>query len=207
MVFFLILYFCAAFLIGSIPTAYLAGKLIKRVDIRAYGSGNVGATNAVRMLGLVPGIAVFAVDFLKGFGIVTLLYTATKFSSFDTVGFLRMALGITVIAGHIFSVFLGFRAGKGVATWLGALLGLSWPLFVVAAGTLLIVTGTTRYMSLGSLAGVFGAFIVAFPLDGLSPLFLFSFAAFVLIVVTHRPNIRRLLDGSEHKLFKKKSPT
>jgi len=200
-------YLCGAFLVGSVPTAYLAGKLVKKVDIREYGSGNVGATNAFRTLGAVPGFTVLIIDFAKGFLAVTLLYGATKFSPFDGVGFLKIAFGIAVIAGHIFSVFLGFRAGKGVATWLGALFGINWPLFMVAAGILVVVIGFTRYMSLASLAGAFLVFVLTLPLYGVSPIFLFSLAAFVFIFVSHRKNIEYLLEGSETKLFQKRSPT
>lgn len=206
MVFLVFLCLIAAFAIGSIPSAYLAGKAFGNLDIRRYGSGNVGATNAFRVLGVVPFIAVLVADFLKGLLVVTLFYGLTRFSSFDVDGFLKVGLGIAAIVGHVFSVFLNFRAGKGVATWLGVLLGLSVPLFAIAAGMLVIVAFATGYVSLGSLAGSFGALVAAFPLVGFTPLLLFSFVAFVFISATHHKNIVRLFEGREQRLFKKKTP-
>lgn len=185
----------AAFFVGSIPTGHLAGKL-KGIDIRERGSGNTGATNTFRVLGPFFGIGVLVVDIGKGLLATTLIYGV-----FSPHPFIQIALGIAVICGHVFSVFLEFRGGKGVATWIGALLGISFGLFILAIALFLIAFILTRQVSLGSLVGAFGTCMIAFPSEGIPPLFIFSFVAFIVIAVTHRDNIMRLVEGKEPRIL------
>ncbi|MDI6606795.1 MAG: glycerol-3-phosphate acyltransferase, partial [Candidatus Omnitrophota bacterium] len=126
-----------SYLTGSIPTAYIFGRVFKGIDIRKFGSGNVGATNALRVLGKGPAIAVLLIDAFKGFVVVTLLADLLiAHLGGISAQTLRILLGIACICGHNWTVFLKFRGGKGVATTLGVLLGLSFSIpglkFVVA---------------------------------------------------------------------------
>lgn len=189
-----------SFFIGSVPFAYIAGRL-KRVDIRGSGSGNVGATNAFRVLGLWFGIGVLLADLGKGFLAAAVV---SKYVSQDPL--VSVQFGIAAMLGHIFSLFLRFRGGKGVATWMGALLGVSSTIFGFAAGFFLLAVFLTKRVSVGSIASAFCACVTAFLCSQFSPLFFFSLFALVVIVVTHRENIKRLLSGTEPPLFGKKTP-
>ncbi len=183
-----------AYLIGSIPSGLILGKLIWHTDLRAYGSHNIGATNAWRTLGKAAGIAVFLADSLKG--------QAGVYMGLMLVGTPLAAVlcGLAAIVGHSFSVFLRFRGGKGVATSLGVLTMLMGNVTLIVFLVWLAVVYTTRYVSLGSviagfltpiLAAVFG-----YPLEYL----LFTVLAATLVIVRHRENIERLLHGTENKI-------
>lgn len=194
--FFACLVLC--FFIGSVPTAYLLGKYLWKTDIREHGSGNVGATNAYRVYGKRAGFLVLAIDFLKGF-IPTFLFAhlVVKDPQPSTV----LWLGFGAILGHIFTPFLKFKGGKGVATGSGVLCAASAPLCLTAAGIFAIVFILTRTVSLGSLTAV----LFLIPLSALYGLgrktMLACAVLFIITLWTHRSNISRLVTGSEKRLF------
>ncbi|MFH0935623.1 MAG: glycerol-3-phosphate 1-O-acyltransferase PlsY [Candidatus Omnitrophota bacterium] len=195
-----------SYLIGSVPTAYIFGRIFKGIDIRKFGSGNVGATNALRVLGRGPGITVLAVDMLKGLLAVTVLAgLLTVHVSAISAEALRIILGLACILGHNWTVFLKFRGGKGVATTLGVLIGLSLSIpglkFVVAASIAiwLLVYLTTKIISAASLATA-----LTLPLSMVffrqSPA-LVSLGVFLslFVILRHKSNLKRLIQGKEPK--------
>ncbi|MFH1202174.1 MAG: glycerol-3-phosphate 1-O-acyltransferase PlsY [Candidatus Omnitrophota bacterium] len=205
----LILGLILSYLIGSIPTAFIFAKVLKGLDIRTFGSGNVGATNALRLLGKKTGLAVLLIDILKGLICVTFLVDALpagKFIYFKDVLLLRFYFGILAIMGHSFSVFLRFKGGKGVATSLGVLLGMglvSQPMGMVLGFTILVWLITfiiTRYVSLASIlaAGCFplGVFFWGRNLS----IFMLSLGLGAFIIFKHKSNIIRLLRREETRL-------
>ena len=185
-----------SYLIGSIPTAYLLVKWLKRVDVRTIGSGNVGATNASRVAGIWGGIAVFLLDMAKG--LIAVLMIAPWWAQPLTPA-ARLACGFMAVVGHNLPVFLSFRGGKGVSTTIGVLLG-TMPL-VAGACVLALVACVLiwRYVSVGALAAA-----VLLPLAALathrtlSEIWL-GVALSLMIVIRHRANIERLLQGREHR--------
>lgn len=186
-----------AYLAGSIPSAYVAGKL-NGIDLRQHGSGNLGATNVVRVLGPKIGAAVFAVDIMKGFLPVFFLprYTATAHPSW-----LALTLGAAAIAGHVKPIFLLWRGGgKGIATATGVILGLAWQAMLITSAVWLLVFLSKRYVSLASLVGAatlpFALLLTGVPLR--DPIFLTSLMLVAFVFYTHRANIDRLRRGEEH---------
>ncbi len=187
-----------SYLIGSFPSAYVAGRISKNIDIRKFGSGNVGATNAFRVLGKFWGMLVLIVDFLKGFfcvGILPKIFNTSSNPNFLTI------LGIVTICGHAFTIFLKFKGGKGVATGLGVLLGLGTyvPQFYLV---LLIVLGvwmiTLYFSDIVSLSSILAA--VSLPLASsylCREYLVFSILVALLIIWRHRENIKRLLKKQE----------
>lgn len=180
------------YLLGSIPFAYLAGRL-RGVDIRTVGSKNVGATNVFRELGRGIGIAVMACDILKGLLAVVFAETLTS-SPWP------LFAAAAAILGHVFPVWLRFRGGKGVAVAGGAMLGLVPVPAVVALAIWVLVIAATRYVSLGSIAAAvaFPFLVVAFGAPW--PTLVFACIASILLIVRHRANIRRLVHGEEPRL-------
>jgi glycerol-3-phosphate acyltransferase PlsY len=198
-----ILSLITSYLLGSIPTALIAGRIIGKIDIRHHGSGNAGATNVYRLFGMKPYLAVLALDMLKGFVAVAVVadFGAGAISPERT----GLYCGLVAVAGHIWTVFAGFKGGKGVATAGGVFLGLNAPVALSAIAVYLLVTLTTKYVSLGSMTAavmvpvllliderVFGRYV---------PVELLAAAALLaaLIVYTHRENIKRLMKGEERK--------
>ncbi len=200
-----------SYLFGSFPTAILAGKLLKKIDIRDYGSGNAGATNVFRVLGWKAGLSVLLIDMLKGF--IPVFFIAPYFQpNPDTVIYYQVAAAIAAIAGHIWTIFAGFKGGKGVGTSAGAFLGLAPLPLLSALLFFVIVVGLTRYVSLGSLLASL-VFLLVLLLQkymfgvAISPVLIYlSIVIVILIWYAHRSNIKRLLQGEENKIeFKKKS--
>lgn len=190
--------FLSAYLLGSIPSAYWYGKYFHGIDIREHGSGNIGATNSLRVLGKKAGIFVLIFDLLKG---LIPVYLARYFGLSEEVVFL---IGLTSILGHIFSVFAGFKGGKGIATSLGVILAVSPIGGGMSAVIFIVIVYITKYVSLGSLlAGL--AFVVYFLISKgvYNSLSYIALALLILIVFTHRINIQKLLNGTENKLGKK----
>jgi glycerol-3-phosphate acyltransferase PlsY len=191
-----------AYVAGSIPSAYLAGKWAG-VDLRKHGSGNLGATNVVRVLGAKTGAVVFLVDTLKGFLPVFFL---PRFVATTHGELLAIALGVAAILGHTRPLFLGFgRGGKGVATAGGVFLGLAWLPTLIAFCVWLLVFITSRYVSLASLSSAL-ALPFAFFFSGVAfsdPLFIASVVIALFVFVTHRANIGRLRRGEEHRFVRK----
>jgi glycerol-3-phosphate acyltransferase PlsY len=196
-----------SYLLGSIPFGYILGKFIKKIDIRKHGSGNVGATNALRVLGWKIGLVALLLDMAKGF-------LAVSVAAFFVPGnnFLLIAAGFTAITGHIFTVFLRFRGGKGVATSAGVFAALIPIPFVIALAFFTIVTALTKYVSLGSISAavILVAVQTFFSFYQKPPELEFLIMAVIValfIIIKHKTNIKRLLNGTENKIsFQTKKP-
>lgn len=203
-----ILLLIAAYLLGSIPTAVWVGKRFYNIDVREHGSGNAGATNVFRVLGKKAGIPVLVVDVLKGLVAVTLAHLNKDISESEQLINFQLALGIAALVGHIFPVFASFRGGKGIATLLGVALAVQPYPALMSLVIFLVVLLATGYVSLGSMTAAiaFPLFII-FIFKVLSPaLTIFSVAIAIIVLITHKKNIGRLLRNEESKvnLVKKK---
>jgi len=195
--------FLISYLVGAIPTAVLAGKLLRGIDIRQHGSKNAGATNVWRVLGWRAGLGVLAIDLCKGLAAAALIPSLPFGPLPLDLANVSVLCGLCAVIGHVFPVYVGFRGGKGVATAAGMLLATApWPM-ACAAGVFLLTVLLSGFVSLGSMLGavcvpiliaVFGRYGVgSYPplllgLAGALPLF---------ILFTHRRNIVRLLRGTE----------
>ena len=199
-----------SYLCGSIPTAYIFGRIIKGTDIRKFGSGNVGATNALRLLGKGWGVTVLVLDILKGFLPVLLLPGSIGTKTNIPLETFCIIVGVSCICGHNWTIFLNFKGGKGVATTLGVLLGLSIKiagLKVILGIAILVWLAAFLISRTISLASILAA--LSFPL--LTVLFkqspglilIFTLLA-VFIIYRHKSNIKRILAGKEPKLTFKK---
>jgi glycerol-3-phosphate acyltransferase PlsY len=198
----------ASYLVGAIPFAYLAGKILKGIDIRDFGSGNMGATNVVRTLGAGPGIAVLVLDIGKGLISILLVAGFVSYSeaSLDP-SIVKASCGAAAIVGHDWPVFLAFRGGKGAATGLGVFLALK-PLWALVGVVLfLIAVVWTKHVSLGSL--VLAACVPATMLISGQPVSYWVLGLFWMVTVwyLHRENIRRLLQGTESRIGQKAHST
>lgn len=183
-----------SYLVGSIPSGLILGKLFWHTDLRKYGSHNIGATNAWRTLGKVPGIIVFLADSLKGQAGVLLGLSLVGTPLAAVIG------GLLAIVGHSFSLFLRFHGGKGVATSLGVLTMLMGNVTLIVFALWFTIVYMTRYVSLGSVvAGVLTpilAALFAYPMEYI----VFTVIAAFLVIVRHHENIKRLMDGTENKI-------
>ena len=199
----------AAYLLGSIPSAVWIGKATRGVDVREHGSKNAGATNTMRVLGVKIGIPVLLIDVFKGFMAVKLALLSSGFEA-GTNAFVnfQLILGAAVVIGHVFPVFAGFRGGKGVATVVGILLALHWQATFVAIVIFFISLFISKYVSLSSLMMGLSfpvSVLFIFKSESIS-MKIFSIVVCILLFVTHRKNISRLLNGKENKatfLFRK----
>ena len=195
-----------AYVIGATPFGFVAGKL-KGKDIRKHGSGNIGATNALRVLGKPIGFTVFVLDFLKGLLPVlgTKVLVGKEVFGSELPDWLPIAVALATILGHNFTFWLRFKGGKGVATSGGAMLALMPLAVVVALMVWAIFFLPTRYVALASIAaGLSMPVTVGFLLGVGEVLFWFTVVLAVLVVVRHRSNISRLLAGTELKMGSKK---
>lgn len=185
----------AAYLFGSIPSALIIGKKFYNKDIRLEGSGNLGGTNAGRVLGKKAGIIVTIFDVLKVF-IPTLL--ARIFLDFD----MAALIGIVALIGHSYPIFAGFKGGKGVSSYLGIGIVLDPLIAVIVFIIWMVLKRATNYVSLSSIiACMIAPFMILF-IYGLRPAFYIMFAGALFIVFLHRSNIKRLLNGTENKIRK-----
>ncbi len=183
------------YLVGSFPSGVILARRMKGVDLRLQGSGNVGATNAFRALGLAGGLLVLAADLLKGYLAVSL--AAVALAPDLLLPMVKVGCGLAAIAGHNWSVFLRFRGGKGVATSFGVLLGLT-PLVAAMAGLLWVsVVMLTRYSSLASLAALVSVPILMIVYGDSMVYVAFGVLAAAFALYRHRGNIQRLLKGQE----------
>jgi glycerol-3-phosphate acyltransferase PlsY len=204
----IILLLFGAYLLGSIPTAVWWGNRYYGIDVREFGSGNSGATNTFRVLGKKAGIPVLVIDIFKGTAAVLLAHFAPFV--FDTNEFvnLELGLGIAVLIGHVFPLFAGFRGGKGVATILGVVICLTPITSLLVLLVFMIVLLSTRYVSISSMtAGLSFPFFLNIVLKNQNQiLLLFSVFVAILLIITHKKNIYRLLKKQESKvdLFIKK---
>lgn len=196
-----------SYLLGSIPTAYLFGKAVKGIDIRKVGSGNVGATNALRVLGKGAGITVLVIDILKGLIAVTFL--ADLFVNKPILWQaqnLRIFMGLCCICGHNWTVFLQFKGGKGIATSFGVLLGLSLkvPGLNIIVGIIIItwvvVFFSFRLVSLASIIGAIALPILCFFFKQPILITLVSLLLCVFVIIRHKANLIRIFQGKESRL-------
>jgi len=189
-----------AYLLGSIPTAIIAARLRRGIDIRKEGSGNAGATNAARVLGLRAGIAVALIDLAKGLLSVLLLARIAPVAD----GGSPALCGIAAVTGHVFPVFAGFRGGKGVATAAGAAIVVFPLLAPFCLVIFLVISALSRWISLASLAAAFflpGMYLTSCLFEAHFDHWkaAFAVALFLFIVMTHRWNIARIIRGEERK--------
>ncbi|MBM3161830.1 MAG: glycerol-3-phosphate acyltransferase [Chlorobi bacterium] len=219
-----------SYIIGSIPTSIMAGKMLRGIDIRKFGSGNAGGTNAFRVLGWKTGLAVTLIDIIKG--VVSAVSVVAFFRHHPIDVFpgmnevaLRLLAGMSAVIGHVFTVFAGFKGGKGVSTAAGMLIGIAPVSMLMVIGVFLLTVYLSRYVSVASMLAA-----VAFPLiiairkyifelgGGLdyyiklfgAPVFfhdsldyhllIFGLVVALGILYTHRANIRRLLSGTENRI-------
>ncbi|MFO1480614.1 MAG: glycerol-3-phosphate 1-O-acyltransferase PlsY [Turneriella sp.] len=196
-----------SYLAGSIPTAYIAGYLVKGVDIRTIGSGNVGASNAMRLLGKKWGIGILLFDAIKGL-IPVLLVQHTFFAADAAVQRYAMVSALAAMVGHVFPVWLGFSGGKGVATGLGVMTALIPIAVAVALPVFIVVVAVSRYISLGSIISALvlpAAFFIDHDLAGSAELFAFVCIACLFVIYKHKSNIKRIVAGEENRLGEKKT--
>jgi len=198
-----------AYLLGSIPTGYLVG-MAKGIDVRKAGSGNIGATNAFRILGKGAGILVLFVDALKGWlaaALVPKLAHAMINPTGEDTEYLQIIGGVMVILGHNYTCWLKFKGGKGIATSAGVLIALIPWAFAVGFVAWMVVFFLTRYVSLASLAAAISLPFATWASGGSYTLLVMATILSVLAIYKHKPNIERLLNGTESKLGRKKDTT
>ncbi|MCQ2326777.1 MAG: glycerol-3-phosphate 1-O-acyltransferase PlsY [Bacteroidales bacterium] len=201
-----------AYLLGSVPSAVWIGKSFYGIDVREHGSHNAGATNTIRVFGLLPGLFVLAIDIVKGWFAVYL--SSNVFGSFlkdwgwlNEFSYYSLSIAIIVVLGHALPIFAGFKGGKGVATMLGAVIGLFNNIIPFVLVVFLVTFILTRYISLSSIMAA-----ISFPVlyltsklwlvkheDITIPMAVFSVIVAVFIIWTHRKNIKRLLNHQEPK--------
>ena len=196
--------FIAAYLLGSIPTAVWAGKILRGIDLREHGSGNAGAANAIRVLGWKIGVPVLIIDLAKGW-LASMLPVFFRLAEPDTalITNLQIGTGLTAIFGHIFPLFAGFRGGKGVATAAGAILAIHPVLTLSCLVVFLFVFLIARIVSVASMTAGIAFPVLLFTLFDTPSLIFRIFSIFIAIalIFTHRNNIKRLLKGEEKRLF------
>jgi glycerol-3-phosphate acyltransferase PlsY len=190
----------AAYLVGSFPAGYLLGRLWG-VDVLAKGSGRTGGTNVLRSAGILPALITGALDVGKG---ALAVWLAGQMVPESHQAVAEVLGGMAVILGHNYSIFLGFRGGAGVGTSLGALGAIYWPAAVALLVLLLVVIAATRYASVGSLtvSTLMPIILLALAVTGALSLTYVAYGllAWIIIVYSHRPNIRRLIQGTERRL-------
>ncbi|MEZ4691820.1 MAG: glycerol-3-phosphate 1-O-acyltransferase PlsY [Ignavibacteria bacterium] len=204
-----------SYLIGSIPSALIVGKLFKKIDIRNYGSGNLGSTNAFRVLGVPLGILVQAMDISKG--LIAVLFVSTFFydnlpftnyTPFEDLTVLKIIAGISAVLGHTFSVFVNFKGGKGINTALGMLISLAPVDVGISVGFFILIVLSSGYVSLGSIVASFVFPVTMFVREnvfkveiyGYNTLIFFSIGVSLLLIYNHRENIKRLLYGNRKQI-------
>ncbi|KAF0151803.1 MAG: glycerol-3-phosphate acyltransferase [Ignavibacteria bacterium] len=209
-----------SYLVGSIPTSIVISKLVRGIDIRNFGSGNAGGSNVFRVLGWKWGILTILLDALKGaiavIVVARLYLDSFPFSNvtpFDDFTLVQIICGVAAVMGHVWTLFAGFKGGKGIATGLGVLIMIVTIDMALALGIFFLVVGISRYISLGSLAAAVSVPVIMvireniFNVDiqGYHTILPFAILLAVFVVYTHKANIARLLKGSERKIsFSKK---
>lgn len=186
--------FLTAYILGGIPFGYLAGRVVGGIDIREHGSRNTGTTNALRTLGVGPAIAVLVLDLGKGLAPVLI----ARWLGMDSL--YVMLAGVAVVAGHNWSIFLRFRGGRGVATTVGVVLGLAPQVMLIIMLIGISITIITRYVSLGAVIGAILLPILMIGFEMPMPYTAFTILLSAILLWRHRPNIGRLLSGTENKV-------
>lgn len=211
-----------SYLAGSVPTSIIVSKLVRGIDIREHGSGNAGGSNVFRVLGWKYGILVILLDALKGalaVIVVARLYLDSipfkNITPFDDFTLVQIICGVTAVIGHIWTVFAGFRGGKGIATGLGVLIMIVTIDMALALGIFFLVVTYSRYISLGSIAAAVSVPLIliirenlfGIDIQGYHTVLPFTIMLALLVLYTHRKNIERIIKGSESKIsfVKKKS--
>lgn len=205
----LLVIFILSYLLGSIPTSIIVGRLVKGIDVRDYGSGNAGGTNAFRVLGWKAGICVSLFDVFKGY-LATVVISGVRLDTiaFDNMSLLQILAGVCAILGHTFTVFAGFRGGKGVGTAAGMLIGLYPVSFILCAAVFALVIFSTGIVSIGSMSAAISLPIILVVINNVSSvnvdstLMYFSIIIPLFIIFTHRTNISRLINGEEKRFNK-----
>jgi glycerol-3-phosphate acyltransferase PlsY len=196
-----------AYLIGAIPFGLLIAKRIAGIDLRTFGSGNIGTSNAVRAMGRRWGFVVFSLDFLKGFlPVLACRWLVAEHT--ETVPLLKVLTGTAAVVGHCFPIYLGFRGGKGVATGCGAIIAIDYRVFLVGGVVWLVTRLATRYAGLASIMMGISFPIAVVVLDRIQDtrrpeLVVGSLLLTLLILVRHRSNMRRMLQGTEPHIGEK----
>lgn len=197
-----------AYLVGSVPSSIWISRRFYGTDIREHGSKNPGATNTLRTLGKKAGLLVLFLDILKGWLAVSLVYLSSYPSGSSTQIHLLVAMSVAAVLGHIFPIYAGFKGGKGVATTIGIIMGISPPIALLCIAVFALVLLVFHYVSLASLFAVTSfPFWMASLYKSTHPLLVaFSFMLPILVIITHRKNILRLLKKQEAALhvFRKK---
>lgn len=192
----------ASYLLGAIPTSYLIGRWARGIDLREHGSGNLGATNAFRVLGWRLSLPVLVVDIAKGWLPV---YAFPHLANGPEAW--ALAYGAAAIIGHVFSIYVAFRGGKGVATSAGVLLALAPAAIVVGLVVWSILVFTTRIVSVASIAAAAVVPVVIYWTRGTGAEFWLSVALAAFVIYAHRNNIRRLIRGEEHRFGRRMGET
>ena len=185
------------YLMGAIPSGYLAGRWLKGIDLRDCGSGSTGATNVLRNVGKGPALVVFLIDVGKG-ALAVLLAKSVGLSDW-----LQVLTGLAALAGHIWPVWLGWKGGKAVATGLGMFLGLAWPVGLACFGLFMAVISIFRIVSLSSVVAAISLPVLMVLSGGSSAYVMVAFVASLMVLWRHRSNIERLLAGTEPKIGQK----
>jgi len=193
-----------AYFIGSLPTSIIVGKLLRGIDIRDYGSHNPGATNTFRVLGKKIGITVGLIDVFKGFFAVYFLPVLIPADGGVSHEIRMIGAGIAVVSGHVWTVFAGFKGGKGVGTAFGVFLALAPLASLIALVAWCVLVFSTGYVSLGSISAAvvlpLSIIVIGLVNHSLSiPLMVISVSVGILVIVRHRANISRLLKGEENR--------
>ena len=201
---FISLAYLIAYLIGGIPTSFIAGK-IKGVDITKHGSGNAGATNALRVLGTQIGVTVMLLDAIKGVIAILLGRWLIQLSGIEISQVYDITFGLTAILGHVFSIYLKFKGGKGVATAAGVYALLSPYTMLIALTAFIFVVAISRYVSLGSITAALVLVVSQFVVNYFNefaqlPLLILTIFVATFIIIKHKENIKRLINGNENKL-------
>ncbi|MBS3914137.1 MAG: glycerol-3-phosphate 1-O-acyltransferase PlsY [Bacteroidetes bacterium] len=193
-----------AYLLGSIPSAVWVGQAFYGIDVRDFGSGNAGATNTFRVLGKKAGAGVLLMDVIKGFTAACLVnYLPEVNPLFHKTQYINLQLlfGLSAVLGHLFPVFAGFKGGKGIATLFGMLIAIHYISAIACLGIFIFILFATRFVSLSSISAA-----IMFPIQLIwifkrdEQLFIaFGVCAALLVILTHRKNINRLLSGNENK--------
>jgi acyl phosphate:glycerol-3-phosphate acyltransferase len=202
--YYIILLSILAYVLGSIPSAVWVGQSFFGIDVRDFGSGNAGATNTFRVLGKKAGIYVLILDIIKGFTAASLVYLVPQISPvFNKTFFINLQLlfGLLAVVGHLYPIFAQFKGGKGIATLFGMILAIHYLSALACVLIFVVLLLSTRFVSLSSISAA-----IIFPISLIwifkrhEPLFIaFGICAAVLVVLTHRKNIDRLLNGNESK--------
>jgi len=207
----LLLMIIISYLVGSIPTAIIYGKVSRGIDVRQHGSGNAGATNVFRVLGWKAGLVVLLIDMAKGLLATLWIYKLGSDSGIENIELVKIIAGMSAVLGHIWTIFAGFKGGKGVGTGAGMIIGIVPDAVLIGVLVFLIMVILTRYVSVGSILASLSIpiylfmkrFVFHFPIS--LTLLVFGSLIPVLIIYTHRSNIQRLLKGTENKITLKKS--